>query len=333
MEQQKKKSIFHLVVFLLILFIVGFTLKSSLEVTFQELKETPFSIVFNIFLLGVFYQIVEGFNISKLANFKDLQLSAKEGFEASCYTAFMRVITFGSGTMLSEIWYYHKKRINMPYAIGLTLSRLLFYKLSLISWGILGLFLYGNTLYENKPSLFFLALVGIILTGFIVAFLISLAYSIHLQVFLVVIGNRFLKKAKWRDRFDSFNLQIYALRDFFVDLLKNKSLFMKCLLLNIFKVCLWLIIPGVLFQVPFFSYEMVFFFFLTTFSFLTAGILPAPAGMGSLEFVFLLFFPLFISEGKGVSALILLRFASYFLPFFMGFIVSLKLKKESLVNE
>lgn len=67
---------------------------------------------------------------------------------------------------------------------------------------------------------------------------------------------------------------------------------------------------------------------LTALSFMLAGVIPAPAGMGSVEVVFILLFTRVISSAKAVSAMLLLRFATNGVPFVVGGVCSLLLKRK-----
>ncbi len=333
MKKNKKQTIgLNLILLLGVFALVFYLLRASMGEIVQELKQTPLIVILSVTLLGIFYQLVEGYNIKKIGEGENLSLTILEGTVASCYAAFIRVITFGAGTVLAEIWYYHKKNLATPFGIGLTLLRMIFYKIALLIWGVVGLLTIGPLLFQKQNHLFLLAILGMVGTFLVIAFLLALACSLFLQTLLVKLAFRFLKSKKWQDKFDHFNLQIYALREFFNSLLKNKPLFMKVILINLFKVSLWLIVPSLVLKGGDFQ-SFILYFFLTDFAVLTAGILPAPAGMGSLEFIFLLLFPVFITKGQSVSALLLFRFASYLLPFLMGFIFSIGMKEHDLKLE
>ena len=55
-----------------------------------------------------------------------------------------------------------------------------------------------------------------------------------------------------------------------------------------------------------------------TVSYMLAGVIPAPSGIGSLEFVFLLFFNEFTDSSINIPAILLFRFAIWIVPFFVG---------------
>ena len=52
--------------------------------------------------------------------------------------------------------------------------------------------------------------------------------------------------------------------------------------------------------------------------YMLAGVIPAPSGIGSLEFVFWLFFSPSVGGQAAISAILVFRFATWFMPFVMG---------------
>ena len=61
---------------------------------------------------------------------------------------------------------------------------------------------------------------------------------------------------------------------------------------------------------------------LMAISYMLAGVLPAPSGIGSLEFVFLLFFTRFAKESTAVPAILVFRLMIWIVPFAIGGILS-----------
>ena len=53
-------------------------------------------------------------------------------------------------------------------------------------------------------------------------------------------------------------------------------------------------------------------------AYMLAGVIPAPSGIGALEFVFLLFFTGFVEAGAALPAILLFRFVTWILPFGVG---------------
>mgnify|MGYP006949003448 FL=1 len=58
-------------------------------------------------------------------------------------------------------------------------------------------------------------------------------------------------------------------------------------------------------------------------AYMLAGVIPAPSGIGSLEFVFLLFFNCFAGEMYTVPAILVFRFTTWLVPFIIGGIIKM----------
>ena len=58
--------------------------------------------------------------------------------------------------------------------------------------------------------------------------------------------------------------------------------------------------------------------FLMAVVYMLSGVIPAPSGVGSLEFVFLLFFSRFAGTQIAVPAILVFRFVTWIFPFAVG---------------
>lgn len=59
-------------------------------------------------------------------------------------------------------------------------------------------------------------------------------------------------------------------------------------------------------------------------------VIPAPGGVGAIEFLFTLFFTKLVGQVKAVSGAIIFRVATYFIPAIWGFIVFWGLKTKQI---
>ena len=60
------------------------------------------------YFFGVVYQFAEGRSIKEIARYFNKDFTTVDGF-TSCYVAFYRIISFGTGTLLSEIYFIRKR--------------------------------------------------------------------------------------------------------------------------------------------------------------------------------------------------------------------------------
>ena len=64
-----------------------------------------------------------------------------------------------------------------------------------------------------------------------------------------------------------------------------------------------------------------------------AAVIPAPAGIGSTEFVFTLLFAVLIGTGLAGSTSLLYRFATFVFPFLIGAVVALNHQRKKRRQE
>lgn len=333
MTKEKWKLTGNVLLLVGIFILISQILKNSMGEIFAQLKTTPLWLVGLVLTLGLAYQWAEGINIYALLPEKVENFKIKDGLFASCYAAFMRVITFGAGTIVAELWYYRKKKLAVFQSIGLVSLRMLLYKGSLLVWSFLGLIFLGKNFFDTNPHLFYSVIFGMMLTAFIMSILLGLSCSLTLQIKAVKLANRWLKSPALRKKFDQLNLQLYPLREVTLNLVKDSTRFKKLLGWNLVKLSFWLVIPYVVlvWKHP----ELGFWrsLFYTAFAIILAGVLPTPAGIGSFEFVFAFIFKPVVGSVDAISALLLYRFASYVLPFLIGLVKGMQMKKETLKEE
>jgi len=91
--------------------------------------------------------------------------------------------------------------------------------------------------------------------------------------------------------------------------------------MNILKLGCWYIIPGILF----FAGDMESMFIslgMMAVIFMISGVMVSPAGIGTLEFVFVLLYTSMVAEEVAAAGVILYRFFTWIVPFMTGAVLS-----------
>ncbi|MDT2756934.1 lysylphosphatidylglycerol synthase transmembrane domain-containing protein [Enterococcus asini] len=331
-KNSKHKLILNIGLILVIFGILIYLLKNNLKDIIWQLIETPPLILLGVILLGTLYIVVEGENIRLMATSFVKEITVFDGAMAMCYSAFYRLITFGAGTMISEVNFYHKKGLRISQGVGVTALHLVMYKVALLTWAFISL-LFQLFFSSTVPHLIGLILYGIVATLGVIVVLLALTLSLRVQVWFVKLSHRFLRSRKLRDGVDRINLQVYSLREAMDSILKERPLIFRIYLVNLFKLVFWFTIPYLVLVQN--HPELNFFqcFGLICFSVILAGSIPTPAGIGSFEFVFLLLFRPLMGTVDAVSAMLLYRFASYMWPFIIGFVYFLFDKQQTIQTE
>jgi uncharacterized membrane protein YbhN (UPF0104 family) len=334
MKSNSKTKIF-LNIGLLAVFIgvIIYVMDNSLSSIFAQLMETSWLVLGLVILFGVIYQVVEGRSIKAIAACFQKGFTIKDGFFTSCYVAFYRVISFGTGTLLSEIYFYKKKGLSVSKGIGITALHMIMYKVAVIFWAVLGLIIQFSLFYEHSPKMIPFILAGVILTFAIIFSLLVLSSSINLQVLLTSWAHKHLKRKKLRDWADKCNIQIYSLRETVQTITQDRSAWLRVLGWNIAKLPCWYVIPYIVLLENHPTIDFLLVFSFTSFAVILSGVFPTPAGIGPFEFVYLLLFKPLVGTVDAVASLLLYRFASFVLPFIIGFVFVVVEKRREIKSE
>lgn len=314
------KFIFKLFLLITLLAFLGYYLRASFSDIFKELGETSLWLLMLVTALGIAYQYLEGKMVKETIAPFSKTFTTINGMMASCYAAFYRVITFGTGTIFAEINFYHRKKLTLSQSVGIAILRFILFKVASLTIALIALIVSFKDLYQFSPSFVWVLIIGILINIALSGGLLIAALSIKLQISLVNVCHRFLKNEKAREAVDRGNLQINALRKMLHEMMGNKSVLFKVYFWSLVRILVWFIIPYVCLRDN--HPDLNFFLTVSLISFITviAGVIPTPAGIGSFEFVYLIVFRELVGTVDAASSLLLYRYSTFLIPFLIGLI-------------
>lgn len=328
-----QKRLLNIGIVLIIVFFMIYFLKDSLGSIFEELQTTSLTVIGMLLFLGILNQVFEGFVIQELVTVFKKPFPMITGLFASCYSAFFRVVTFGTGTFIAEVNYYHQRGLKASQGVGVALLRFIMLKLGMLTIAIVGLIVEFKFLYQQSPYFVLMIMIGIVVNIILNFLLILLAVSINVQILLVIICNQILKRETLRNVADKLNLQIYSLREAIFTIFQDVPKFIRAYMFSVIKLIVWYLIPYLCLVGDYPELSLSVTFFLVGYATIIAGLLPTPGGMGSFEFLYLLFFKPLVGTVDAVSSLLLYRFATYVLPFLIGLIFEMVEKRKNIRNK
>lgn len=329
----KLKIGLNLILLIGIFAIIYYLINQSFAEIFAEILSTSLIVLFIALLLGTIYQIVEGRSIKEIATPFAPHFSTFDGFWASSYVAFYRIVSFGTGTLISEIYFYNKKGMKYSQGAGVTALHMIMYKLAVITYAVIGLIIQFSLFYSKGPAMIWFIIAGIILTGVIIVFLLTISMSLRLQILFVRLSNRLFKSERLRKWVDTCNVQIYSLRETVETILKDRTALWRIYFWNMFKLLFWYIMPYLFLVENHPKVDFLLTFSFISFAVVLSGVIPTPAGIGSFEFVYLLLFKPLVGTVDAVSSLLLYRFSSFILPFIYGFFYVLADRRKVIKQE
>ena len=314
------KFLVKVLILLLFLAFIAYYLRASFGDIFQQLGQTSLRLLIIVTSLGMGYLFLEGKMLKETVAPFSQTFTTWNGMMASCYTAFYRLITFGTGTIFAEINFYHRKQMTVSQSVGVAILRFIFFKISTLTIAIIALSLSFRELYATSPSFFWVLIMSILINAALSVGLLLAALSIKLQIGLMSLCNRFLKNEKVRAMVDRGNIQINALRRMLHETMQNKTVLYKVYFWSIGKILAWFIIPYACLVSDYPEINVFWTIGLISFVTVIAGVIPTPAGIGSFDFAYLVVFSALVGTVDAASSLLLYRYATFLIPFLVGLI-------------
>ncbi|NDL68415.1 lysylphosphatidylglycerol synthase transmembrane domain-containing protein [Anaerotalea alkaliphila] len=284
-------------------------------------RQLPVPRVLLALALSTGFFLLEGEIVRLLASGYRESFSYRHGLACAYYCAFYRLLTLGAGTGLAEIHYLHRHKLPLSKATGMAMVQYTQYKIGIAAYGTLCyLLLYLPLDHVLRPYRTYIG-IGILITVLIASGLIAVSVSCRLSALLFGLlrkaaGNR----EKTLARVGRMEAHAAVLHSASVLLLKDRRKLLQLFLLNTGKLSCWYLIPAVLLS-PATGAGLLEMMALMAVCNMLAGVLPAPSGIGSLEFTFFLLFGSLGGVGALGSAILMYRFLTWMLPFAIGTLV------------
>ncbi len=333
-ENRKRDIIKSLIKWLVLLGLVAFAYVKNREFVheaFTEVGHTPLYVLLLCFLLGNLYFLFEGYIISRMTEGSGVRVSLPQGIACGYMCEFYRLATLGNGSGIAQVYFYYTKGMSVPSALGVCISQYTFQKITIGIMGIAGFFVLlsiGNTeLLQYAGSM----ALGAGMIAAICIFLFLIMVSKQISDAVMRIGRKLAGKKAWAHaRLDKAQNAIDRLQNNARIVWGNKKLLITVILMDLAKQLSWYIIPGVVFMLSYGEKSSLFVFVcLMAVCNMLAGVMVAPSGIGTLDFVFFTFFGAIVPQAQAVAAVIILyRLFTWFLPFVFGFPVALLYRKK-----
>ena len=239
-------------------------------------------------------------------------------------TQFFNGITpFSTGGEPMQVYMLTKSGVKVANATNIIVQEFIMYQIALVIIGFLALLLnFKFDLCNVTPLLGNLIILGFVINITIGLFLIFVSFSKKFSRFIVKIVLKFGIKFNFIKDVEkttaSLNEKLEEYNESGTMLKENKSLFMACIMLNVFSLLLYYLIPYFVFLSLGFRISLMQVFVSSAFVLLIGNFVPIPGGSGGIEYAFLLFFEDFLPPAPLKSALIIWRGVTYYLGIIVG---------------
>ena len=310
--------------------------RDSLEDIVSGIRALSFReiVVCGLFAGGFFF--MEGAVMQGVVRLSGSAYPLGESIKVAYCCEFYRLITLGSGSGIAQIYYLSKKDIPPAQGTGISMIQFVLKKIAVMLLGVSGFLflLMSGRMGEICNSYGKYMVPGVLITFVIVAVLIAVAASLKVLQFVNwgcdKLSGKFPSLEKTLQKGKE---QARLLNDTGKVVFRKRGGFLLVLLKSMGMLLMAYLIPAYMFR----GQEFPDFFLnvcLMAVAYMLAGVIPAPSGIGSLEFVFLLLFGFFLPESVTVPAILVFRFVTWIVPFGVGgFIVLLQRMKEVVYNK
>lgn len=307
----------------LLLGILYYSFRGSIGDMLTELSHVSSRVILLLFLTVILYHVCEGCITWMIVRKTHPEYTYWNGFCNAFYTSFYKTATLGSGSGIAAIYYLNKAGIPVPNATGMYFFQYIVHKVSMAVYSLLLFLLTYDFIHASFADYQAYILLGFLGVCVIASALLAVATIPWMQTVCNLLAKRLEQKHPvWGEKLTGAGHKLALLQAESLSLLKDPLLLLRLFLCNLLKFTSWYILPWFVFSgssatgdLPFTALQC---FSMTALSQSLAGVIPTPAGIGSVEAVYVLLFRRLLPEAKALSAVVLYRFDTMLLPCAIG---------------
>lgn len=330
-----QKNIVKWICVIVILALIVYVFRDLAGPILLQLKETSWKIIVLIVLATLMYGLCESVITCILARQYNKNYRYVEALGMTYFCSFYRAATLGSGAGVAAVVYLNCCGLKGSEALGMYTIEYAIHKLSTaVLAAVLFITNYAYMMQEFADYKWYL-LLGFAATVIITACLMLFACASWFHRFLYFLMDKVNFKGRFTEQFDKVRNQCMIMEEASKTLLKNMKVVVGILLINLVKFCFWFIIPYIVLYstgnlTPYSSLG------ITAVCVMLAAVIPAPAGIGSSEFVMIALYSGLVGSAAAGAMALLYRFATFVVPFIIGAFVAVffgKIKKKELQRQ
>ena len=285
----------------------------------KDLSTVPFWGVLLLLALGFAYEAMESVLCLVIIHHKKPDCTFIDALRVTFLGVFGNITTLGAGTLPMQSFYLYRRGLDAGSGLGIMASEYVLHKISVLIYATVALLLGGDWLEQSASGLARYLLIGYVI-GALIVIALTLLYTwdkVHTP--------------KWDERREKWANSLTELNREAKKVLLVPSIRVKGIAVSLVKLF-------VLYSIPYAALRLVGCTalnfaqaqLLASLMLLITSALPNVAGVGPMEFAFLLLFAPWADTAIASSALVLYRVATYFFPFLLSVIVFLREEKKSL---
>lgn len=268
----------------------------------------------------VIYYLCEGTILYKMGRVINPAYRWYNGLSTSYKCEFVRVLTMGTGAGVAEVVFLQKDGVPAGNGTALSLNQYSLKRIIMMLIALAG-FIFLSIKTETRDVMAENRI--LILTALIVSVIVSffgagLSFSKKLNILMISLLNKLSEKfPKRAGLFEKWKTTVNQMNETGFLYIHHPGLVSEILGLNLIKMLAIYIIPA------FILMESVGFIpgtLLMAVTFVSATVIPAPSGVGALEFAFVMFFSSFMNQTEAITGVLVYRFATWIVPCVVGMV-------------
>lgn len=322
MKNTKRNTIFVLLIAIIVIY---FIVKDDFQSIVNNLiLANKWLIILSVVLIFL-YWLFRAMSLYLIAREYKKKIKFRVILQQTLITQFFNGITpFATGGEPMQVYMLTKSGIKVANATNIIVQEFIMYQIALVVIGFVALFLnFRYNICTLSPILGNLILIGFIINISIGLVLLFVSFSkrfsraivnlaLKLCIKLRIVKNVEKAKKSWNEKVEEYNESGTMLKE-------NKALFCECVLLNIFSLALFYLIPYFVFlSLGYHNIGLMQVFVSSAFILIVGNFVPMPGGTGGIEFAFSKFFELMIPSVALKSALLIWRVITYYLGIIVG---------------
>ena len=290
----------------------------------KDLSTVPFWGVLLLLTLGFAYEAMESVLCLVIIHHKKPDCTFIDALRVTFLGVFGNIATLGAGTLPMQSFYLYRRGLDAGSGLGIMASEYVLHKISVLIYATVALLLGGDWLEQSASGLARYLLIGYVI-GALIVIALTLLYTWDkvLKLVLMLLG-KLPHTPKWDERREKWANSLTELNREAKKVLLVPSIRVKGIAVSLVKLFVLYSIVGCT-ALTFTQAQL-----LASLMLLITSALPNVAGVGPMEFAFLLLFAPWADTAIASSALVLYRVATYFFPFLLSVIVFLREEKKSL---
>ena len=330
----KYRIINIVILFIALLLVLFFTLKDDFNGVILELsKENIYVLLIAIFIFILSY-FIKSISLYSFLNIK-YKYNILKTFRLTLAGILLNGITpFQSGGQPYQVYILKKDGIRITDSTGAMIKDFISFQISLILVGVVALIINLFThLFATNLQVKIMITCGFVinLAVLIILLFVSFAKKSFTKLVNKIINFRIIKNKVNKDKINESIENFYSSGE---ELKKNKSIFLKCVGLNILHLLLLYLLPYIVFiSFGIKDISILNSIMAITFVMLVGNFVPLPGGTGGIEYSFMQFFGVFVNGNILSGIMLVWRFITYVLGLFIGFIALILRKGGKKVCE